>query len=104
MELRESILRILSKNGGQPFSAQDVACALSIPRHKAYARIRLAVKEKLIRQANEPQKTNKKHYVPTEAGIEFLPDPGDIYREIMPAGKTVRFIHPITGEVVTYKS
>jgi hypothetical protein len=42
--------------------------------------------------------------MPATEGVEFLPDPEDIFRKIAPAGKRISFIHPITGEVVIYES
>jgi hypothetical protein len=42
--------------------------------------------------------------MPATEGVEFLPDPEDIYRKIKPAGKRISFIHPITGKAVIYES
>jgi hypothetical protein len=104
MEVRECISRISSKNGNQPVSAQDVANELGLELHEAYQRIREAVREKAVIQVNRPQKGNKKFFMPATQGVEFLPDPEDIFRKIAPAGKRINFIHPITGEVVIYES
>ena len=104
MELRECILRISSDNGGHPVSAQQVASELSIPLHEAYERIRRATKQKLVRRANLPKKGNKKLFLLTEAGNKFLPDPKRVFKEVMGADRQLKFVHPLTGEVVIYES
>ena len=103
IELRECISRISSKNAGQAFSAQKIATELGIPLHEAYERIRWAVRQKLIRRANPPQKGNRKLYLPTVAGIQFLPNPEQIFKSVVRVGKRLRFVHPITGESVIFK-
>ena len=103
IELRECISRISSKNAGQAFSAQKIATELGIPLHEAYERIRRAVRQKLIRRANPPQKGNRKLYLPTVAGIQFLPNPEQIFKSVVRVGKRLRFVHPITGESVIFK-
>jgi hypothetical protein len=104
MEVRECILRKSSNNRGRPVSARDVASELGIPLHEAYERIRQAAKQKLIRRVNLPQRGNKKLYLPTEEGVEFLPDPKDVFENISSAGRRVKFIHPLTGDAVIYES
>jgi hypothetical protein len=104
MELRECILRKSSNNRGRPVLARDVASELRIPLHEAYERIRQAVKQKLIRRVNLPQRGNKKLSLPTEEGVEFLPDPKHVFKEISSAGRRVKFFHPLTGDAVIYES
>jgi hypothetical protein len=104
MELRECILRISANNGGHPVSAQEVASEVGIPLHEAYERIRRAAKQKLVRRANLPKRGNKKLFLLTEAGNAFLPAPKFVFKEVMAAGKRLKFVHPLTGEVVIFKS
>jgi hypothetical protein len=104
MELRECLSRILSKNNGQPVSAQDIAGELGIPLHQAYEQIRRAVREKLLQRANPPQRGNLKRYLPTETSIQFLPNPEQVFKRIGGAGRRVKFVHPITGKAVIYKT
>jgi hypothetical protein len=104
MELRECILRITSKNGGHPVSAQEVASDFGIPLHEAYERIRRAVRQKLVRRANLPKRGNKKLFLLTEAGNAFLPDPKFVFREVTGAGGRLKFVHPLTGDPVLYRS
>lgn len=104
MELRECILSIMSNNGGRPVSAQEVASNLGIPLHEAYERIRRAAEQKVVRRANLPKKGNKKLFLLTEAGNAFLPDPKYVFREIMDVGGRLKFVHPLTGEAVIYRS
>lgn len=104
MELRECISRISSNNNDRPVSAQDIASELSVPLHEAYERIRRAAKQKLIRRVNRPQRGNRKLFLPTEEGIAFLPNPKHVFRKIAPSGRTVKFVHPLTGEEVIYRS
>ena len=104
MELRECISRISSNKGDRPVSAQEIASELGVPLHEAYERIRRAAKQKLIRRVNRPQRGNRKLFLPTEEGIPFLPNPKHVFRKIAPAGQTVKFVHPLTGEEVIYLS
>jgi hypothetical protein len=104
MELRECILRISSNKGGHPVSAQEVASELSIPLHEAYERIRRAAKQKLVRRANLPKRGNKKLFRATEAGNAFLPDPKYVFKEVMGNGRRLKFVHPLTGEALIFKS
>jgi hypothetical protein len=102
MELRECISRISSNKGGRPASAQDVASELGLPLHEAYERIRRGTKQKLIQKVNPPQRGNKKLFVPTEEGIEFLPNPKSVFKKIADAGGSLKLVHPLTGELVIY--
>ena len=104
MELRQCILRISSRNGDHPVSAQEVASELGIPLHEAYERIRRAAKQKLVRRANQPKRGNKKLFLLTEAGNDFLPAPKHVFRKVMGAGGRLKFVHPFTGEAVIYRS
>lgn len=104
MELRECILRISSNNDGHPVSAQEVASELGIPLHEAYERIRRAAKQKLVRRANLPRRGNKKLFLLTEEANTFLPDPKYVFKEVMGTGQRLKFVHPLTGEVVIFKS
>ena len=89
MKLRECFGRILSKNKGQPVSAQDIATEMGIPLHEAYEQIRRAVSQKFVRRANPPQRANLKRYLPTEASIQFLPNPEQVFKRIGGAGRLV---------------
>lgn len=102
--LWECFARVLSKNNGQPVSAQDIATEMGMPLHEAYEQIRRAVHQKLVRRANPPQRGNLKRYLPTEAGIQFLPDPEQVFKRIGGAGRRLRFVHPIAGESVIYET
>ncbi len=104
MELRECVLRISSNKGGHPVSAQEVASELSIPLHEAYERIRRAAKQKLVRRANLPKRGNKKLFRAAEAGNAFLPHPKYVFKEVMGAGRQLRFVHPLTGKAVIFSS
>jgi hypothetical protein len=100
MELRECISRISANKGGHPISAQDVARELGVPLHEAYERIRRAAKQKLVRRANVPKRGNKKLFLPAEVGNKFLPDPKQVFKEVMQAGRQLKFVHPLIGEMV----
>jgi hypothetical protein len=55
----------------------------------------------VIRRANEPEKGNRKLYVAVPPP-RFVPDPKRLFRKLH-LKKTVRIIHPITGEEIDYR-
>jgi len=102
IEVRDAISRISARKNKQPVSAQEIAAELGIPLHEAYERMRWAAQQKLIERANPPQKGNRKLYLPAVGGIQFLPNPEDVFEEV-PMRKRVRFVHPLTGDTVIYE-
>jgi hypothetical protein len=103
-EVHKAIAQISQRKKGAGVEAAELATQLGIQRHEAYERIRRAVERKLVRRVNPPQRGNKKLYLPTEEGIEFIPDPEHIFKKIAHPGRRLKFVHPLTGEVVIYPS
>ena len=96
----EAIERILSRNRGKPVSASALSAELGNPLDKAYALLRRGEGRGTIRRANKAERNNKKYFVPAERS-RFLPDPGAIF-QTLDGFERVRFVHPITGEQITY--
>ncbi len=86
----------------RPVGAKDIARKLGISMDKAYAKLRYAAQVGVIRQANEPEKSNRKAYLATPRP-RFVPDPEKLFHELKDLKGPVRFVHPITGEWVTYQ-
>jgi hypothetical protein len=82
--------------------AKDIARKLEISIDKAYSRLRYAEKVGVIRRANKPEKGNRKTYL-SNPRPRFVPDPKKLFRQLRDLEETVRFVHPITGDWVTYR-
>jgi hypothetical protein len=92
----------ISASKKRPVEARDIAHKLGISKDKAYAKLRYAVQAGVIQQANKPQKSNRKAYLGTPQP-RFVPEPKKLFRELEGLTGQVRFVHPITGEWVTYE-
>ena len=92
----------VSARKGRPVEAKDIARKLGISMDKAYAKLRYAAQIGVIRQANKPQKSNRKAYLSTPRP-RFVPDPEKLFQELKDLKEPVRFVHPITGEWVEYR-
>jgi hypothetical protein len=92
----------ISARKKRPVDAKDVSRKLRIPMDKAYAKLRYAANVGVIRQANKPQRNNRKAYLPTPRP-RFVPDPENLFQELKILEGSIRFVHPITGESVTYR-
>ena len=86
----------------RPVRAKDVAHKLRISMDQAYAKLRYAMKVGVVSQANKPEKSNRKAYLSTPRA-RFVPDPDKLFREFESVKGTIRFVHPISGEWVTYR-
>jgi hypothetical protein len=82
--------------------AKDIMKELKISKDKAYAKLRYAKSAGVIRQANEPQKSNRKVYLPNPLP-RFVPDPKKLFQKLKNIGDEVRFIHPLTEERIVYR-
>jgi len=54
-----------------------------------------------IFRANQPSKANLKLYLPAKPR-PFLPDPAEVFQKLEGLPEHVKFVHPLTGEWVTY--
>jgi hypothetical protein len=103
LQVRECITRLSSQKNRGAVSASDLARDLGIPLHEGYKRIREAVKHKLVRRVNFPQRANRKLFLPAEEG-NFLPEPQRLFKLVAPAGKQLSLLHPLTGKKVVYQA
>ena len=107
--LRRKTVNDLTRDDVQQLCAQkkraigvkDLARKLRIPRHQAYGRLHRAAVTGTIKQANKPEKTNRKLYV-ASSPPHFVPDPEKLFQKLKLRGP-VRFVHPITGETIEYR-
>jgi hypothetical protein len=101
LEVRQVVKDISDSNRGASVQAEDMARVLGISLDRAYKRLREGVKAGVIRQVNAPEKDNRKLYLPAPR-LRFIPDPGELFPELDGVEDEVRFVHPITGNSVTY--
>lgn len=85
----------------RPIGVKDLARDLGISKDQAYTKLRRAAAAKTITVANKREKGNRKLYVPALTR-RFVPDPEKLFQELALKGP-VRFVHPITGEIVEYR-
>jgi DNA primase len=101
LEVRQVVKDTSDSNRGAPVQAEDLAKVLGISRDRAYKRLSEGAKAGVIRQVNAPEKDNRKFYLPAPRP-RFIPDPGELFQELDGIEDEVRFVHPITGDWVTY--
>ena len=96
------LVKDISTAKGRPARAKDVARTLRISMDQAYSKLRYAEQKGVIRRANKPEKSNRKLFLPAPRP-RFVPDPEKLFRKLKDFDKTVRFVHPLTGEWVIYR-
>jgi hypothetical protein len=101
VEIREAVRKISESNKGEPVQAEDLARYLGIPIQPAYKKLRDAARAGAIRRANNPEKGNRKLYLPTPRP-RFVPDPEKLFRQLPELSDSVRFVHPVSGESIVY--
>jgi hypothetical protein len=101
LEVRQAVKEISAAKNGEGVRAEALAERLGIPLHSAYARLREAKQAGTVRQVNEPEKDNRKFYLPAQRP-RFLPDPEELFQTLRCAEDEVRFIHPITRKWIRY--
>jgi predicted transcriptional regulator len=97
---RRLVEEIIARKG-RPVDVKDLVKALKISKDKAYSKLRYAEQAGVIRRANKPEKGNRKLYRPAPRP-RFVPDPKKLFRKLKDLGEKVRFVHPLTGEWITY--
>jgi predicted AAA+ superfamily ATPase len=100
-EATRRIVEEIAARKKRPVEAKDIMSELKISKDKAYSKLRYAAKAGVIRQVNEPQRSNRKSYL-FNPRPHFVPDPRKLFRKLKDLGETVRFVHPLTGEQVVY--
>lgn len=101
VETQEDV-RFISLRTKRGVSANELADEKHISYDQASARLRDALNAGTIRRANQPSKSNLKLFLPSKAH-SFLPDPSELFFQIDGVPKRVKFVHPLTGEWVTYE-
>lgn len=86
---------------GSPVDVRDIMKELKVSKDQAYSKLRYAEQAGVIRRANRPERSNRKTFLPTPRP-HFVPDPEKLFRKLKELGHKVRFVHPLTGESVTY--
>jgi hypothetical protein len=100
-EATRSLVEEIAARKKRPVEAKDIMSALKISKDKAYSKLRYAKGAGVIRQVNEPQRSNRKLYL-SNPRPHFVPDPRKLFRKLKNLDETVRFVHPLTGERVVY--
>jgi predicted transcriptional regulator len=100
-ESTRDLIARLSARRERPVGAKHVARELRISMDRAQRMLRTGAAAGVIERANEPEKGNRKLYVAVPPP-RFVPDPKRLFRKLR-LKKTVRIIHPITGEEIVYR-
>lgn len=101
LEIQQYVRHISSRNGGRGVRAIELAEEMGISADRAYNLLRKAASAGAICRANQPSKGNLKLYLPAKPR-PFLPDPAEIFQKLEGLPERVRFVHPLTGNWVTY--
>jgi hypothetical protein len=101
LETRYQVEKISMEADGSPVRAKDLAKSLGISRDCAYSRLRIAQEYGLVSRVNKPEKGNIKLYLPTPLPV-FIPDPREIFDRIREIPSPIKFMHPITGQLLKY--
>jgi hypothetical protein len=81
--------------------AKHVVRELGVTKDRVYRMLRSATAAGVFERANDPEKRNRKLFVAVPPP-RFVPDPERLFRRLH-LKKTVRIIHPITGERLVYR-
>lgn len=100
-EATRDLVDRLSARKGSPVEAKDLVRELGVTKDHAYRMLRKAATAGVIKRANQPDKRNLKLYVAVPPP-RFVPDPKRLFRKLH-MKKTVRIVHPITGERIVYR-
>jgi hypothetical protein len=101
-EATRKLVEEIAAKGKRAVDVKDVARKLKVSKDQAYAKLRYAERAGVIRRANKPERSNRKVYLPAPRP-RFVPDPEELFRKLKGLGDKVRFVHPLTGESVTYR-
>ena len=101
LETQHYVHRLSFRKGGKGVRASDLAEEMGISTDCAYDLLRKAAGAGTIFKANQPSKVNLKLFLPAKPR-RFLPDPAEVFQKLEGLPESVRFVHPLTGEWVTY--
>jgi hypothetical protein len=101
-EATRRLVEEIARKKERPVRVKDLVRKFGISKDRAYAMLRQAMAAGAIRQANKPERNNRKVYMPTQRP-RFVPDPEKLFQKLEELGPKVRFVHPVTGEWVVYR-
>jgi hypothetical protein len=101
-EATRRLVEDISAASGKPVEAKHIARSLKVSMDQAYSKLRYALKMGVIRQANKPERGNRKKFLAVPRP-HFVPDPRRLFKKLTDLEGPVRFVHPITGEWITYE-
>jgi hypothetical protein len=101
-EATRRIVEEIAARKKRAVEAKDIVRELKISKDAAYNKLRYAERAGTIRRANKPERSNRKLFWPAPRP-RFVPDPEKLFRKLKGLGERVRFVHPLTGESVTYR-
>ncbi len=102
LEIQRRVRHLSAQKGGEPVRASDLAEDMTINSDQAYRFLRKAASAGTIFRCNRPAKANLKLYLPSQHR-PFLPEPDELFQKLDGLPKRVKFVHPLTGEWVTYR-
>ena len=98
---RKLVEKIVARKS-RPVDVKDIMKELKVSKDQAYSKLRYAERAGVILRANKPEKSNHKLFLPAPRP-RFVPDPEKLFRKLKGLVDKVRFIHPLTGESITYR-
>ena len=101
LEIQQHVRSISFRKSGNGVRATDLAEEMGIPADRAYSLLRKAASAGSIFRANKPSRANLKLFLPAKPR-PFLPDPAEVFQKLEGLPEHVKFVHPVTGECVTY--
>lgn len=101
LEVQHHVHRISTRKGGNPVRASDLAEHLNVSFDRAYNMLRKAATAGTVFRTNQPARSNLKLYLPARPK-SFMPEPAELFLKLKGLRKRVKFVHPLTGEWVTY--
>lgn len=102
LEIQNRVRHLSNRMGGKPVKASDLVADMAITSDRAYLLLRKAVSAGTIFRCNRPTKANLKLYLPSKHR-PFLPEPDELFQKLAGLPRCVKFVHPLTGECVTYR-
>jgi len=101
LETRQAVEALSKSMDRKPVQGGDLAKELGISLDRAYKLLREAEEAGTITRANEPERDNRKFYLPSPRP-RFVPDPEVLFQTLDGVENEVRFVHPLTGQWITY--
>jgi hypothetical protein len=101
LETQQAVKALSESMDDKPIQAADLSKEQGISLDRAYKLLREAEEAGTITRANEPERDNRKLYLPSPRP-RFIPDPEMLFQTLDGVEDGVRFVHPLTGKWITY--